>query len=65
MTLPPRIRLNGAKRRRLCVAALRNNAGEMVDLARGQVIEQIENLKAPQGIGFSTEFNRLADPGPR
>jgi hypothetical protein len=37
----------------------------MVDLARGQVIEQIENLKAPQGIGFSTEFNRLADPGPR
>ena len=32
----------------------------MVDLATGTVTQHIKNLRAPQGISFSPEFNRLA-----
>jgi YVTN family beta-propeller protein len=49
-----------AKRKRLFVAALGNDSVEVVDLATGTVTQHIKNLRAPQGIGFSPEFNRLA-----
>src|SRR5215472_12615713 len=49
-----------AKRKRLFVAALGNNTVEVVDLATGKVTQQIKNLRAPQGIGFAPESNRLA-----
>jgi DNA-binding beta-propeller fold protein YncE len=49
-----------AKRKRLFVAALGNNTVEVVDLAAGKVTQQIKNLRAPQGVGFAPESNRLA-----
>ena len=49
-----------AKRKRLFVAALGNNTVEVVDLLAGKVTQHISNLRAPQGIGFAPEFNRLA-----
>jgi DNA-binding beta-propeller fold protein YncE len=49
-----------AKRKRLFVAALGNDTVEVIDLAAGKVTQHIKNLRAPQGIGFSPEFNRLA-----
>jgi len=49
-----------AKRKRLFVAALGNNTVEVVDLAKGKVIQRITHLRAPQGIGFAPESNRLA-----
>jgi DNA-binding beta-propeller fold protein YncE len=49
-----------ARHKRLFVAALGNNTVEVVDLAAGKVIQQIRNLRAPQGIGFAPESNRLA-----
>jgi YVTN family beta-propeller protein len=49
-----------AKHKRLFVAALGNDSVEVVDLATGTVTQHIKNLRAPQGIGFSPEFNRLA-----
>jgi DNA-binding beta-propeller fold protein YncE len=45
---------------RLFVAALGNDTVEVVDLAAGKVTRQIKNLRAPQGIGFAAESNRLA-----
>jgi DNA-binding beta-propeller fold protein YncE len=49
-----------AKGKRLFVSALGNNTVEVVDLAAGRVTQHIRNLRAPQGIGFAPESNRLA-----
>jgi len=49
-----------AKGRRLFVAALGNDTVEVVDLVAGKVIQHIGNLRAPQGIAFAPESNRLA-----
>src|ERR1700730_7323603 len=49
-----------AKGKRLFVSALGNNTVEVVDLAAGKVTQHIRNLRAPQGIGFAPESNRLA-----
>jgi DNA-binding beta-propeller fold protein YncE len=49
-----------AKGKRLFVSALGNDSVEVVDLAAGKVTDQIRNLRAPQGIGFAPESNRLA-----
>jgi DNA-binding beta-propeller fold protein YncE len=49
-----------AKRKRLFVSALGNDTVEVVDLAAGKVMQHIRNLRAPQGIGFAPESNRLA-----
>src|SRR5258708_27528835 len=49
-----------AKRKRLFVSALGNDTVEMVDLAAGKVMQHIRNLRAPQGIGFAPESNRMA-----
>jgi hypothetical protein len=49
-----------AKRKRLFVSALGNNTVEVVDLLAGKVTNRIRNLRAPQGIGFAPESNRLA-----
>jgi DNA-binding beta-propeller fold protein YncE len=49
-----------AKGKRLFVAALGNDTVEVVDLPAGKVTRHIWNLRAPQGIGFAPESNRLA-----
>jgi hypothetical protein len=49
-----------AKGKRLFVSALGNNTVEVVDLTAGKVTNHISNLRAPQGIGFAPESNRLA-----
>jgi DNA-binding beta-propeller fold protein YncE len=49
-----------AKGKRLFVAALGNDTVEVVDLTAGKVTQEISNLRAPQGIGFAPESNRLA-----
>jgi DNA-binding beta-propeller fold protein YncE len=49
-----------AKGKRLFVSALGNNTVEVVDLAAGRVAQHIRNLRAPQGIGFAPESNRMA-----
>src|SRR5229473_878991 len=49
-----------AKGRRLFVSALGNDTVEVVDLAAGKVTQHIRNLRAPQGVGFAPESNRLA-----
>jgi DNA-binding beta-propeller fold protein YncE len=49
-----------AKGKRLFVSALGNNTVEVVDLTAGKVTQHIRNLRAPQGIGFAPESNRLA-----
>jgi DNA-binding beta-propeller fold protein YncE len=49
-----------AKGKRLFVSALGNNTVEVVDLVAGKVTNHISNLRAPQGIGFAPESNRLA-----
>src|SRR5215469_18707742 len=49
-----------AKGKRLFVAALGNDTVEVVDLTAGKVTQEIRNLRAPQGIGFAPESNRLA-----
>jgi DNA-binding beta-propeller fold protein YncE len=49
-----------AKGKRLFVSALGNDTVEVVDLTAGKVTQQIRNLRAPQGIGFAPESNRLA-----
>lgn len=49
-----------AKGKRLFVSALGNDAVEVVDLTVGKVTQRIGNLRAPQGIGFAPESNRLA-----
>jgi DNA-binding beta-propeller fold protein YncE len=49
-----------AKGKRLFVSALGNDTVEVVDLAAGKVTQHMRNLRAPQGIGFAPESNRLA-----
>ena len=49
-----------AKGKRLFVSALGNDTVEVVDLAAGKVTRHVRNLRAPQGIGFAPESNRLA-----
>jgi len=49
-----------AKGKRLFVSALGNDTVEVIDLSAGKVTKQIRNLRAPQGIGFAPESNRLA-----
>src|SRR5258708_35069011 len=49
-----------ANGKRLFVSALGNNTVEVVDLVAGKVTNHISNLRAPQGIGFAPESNRLA-----
>jgi DNA-binding beta-propeller fold protein YncE len=49
-----------ASAKRLFVSALGNNTVEVVDLATGKVTQHIRDLRAPQGIGFAPESNRLA-----
>jgi DNA-binding beta-propeller fold protein YncE len=49
-----------AKGQRLFVSALGNDTVEVVDLTAGKVTQHIRNLRAPQGIGFAPESNRLA-----
>src|SRR5258708_13280219 len=48
-----------ANGKRLFVSALGNNTVEVVDLVAGRVTNHISNLRAPQGIGFALESNRL------
>jgi DNA-binding beta-propeller fold protein YncE len=49
-----------ARGKRLFVSALGNDTVEVVDLVAGRVTNHIRNLRAPQGIGFAPEPNRLA-----
>src|SRR6185312_9247350 len=49
-----------ARRKRLFLAALGNDTVELVDLRLGKVIQQIKNLRAPQGIGVASKADRLA-----
>jgi YVTN family beta-propeller protein len=46
--------------KRLFVAALGNNTVEVIDAVEGKVTQHIKNLRAPQGVGFAPEANRLA-----
>jgi DNA-binding beta-propeller fold protein YncE len=48
-----------AKGRRLFVSALGNDTVEVVDVTAGKVTQH-RNLRAPQGIGFAADSNRLA-----
>lgn len=48
------------KGKRLFVAALGSDTVEVVDLTAGRVTNHIRNLRAPQGVGFAPESNRLA-----
>jgi len=48
-----------AKGKRLFVSALGNNTVEVVDLVAGKVTSHMSDLRAPQGIGFAPESNRL------
>ena len=45
--------------KRIFVAALGQNAVEVVDLARGRVTHSISGLRAPQGIFYWPEKKRL------
>jgi YVTN family beta-propeller protein len=47
-------------RLRLFVAALGNDTVEVLDLSANRVTEEIKGLRAPQGIAFDPESNRLA-----
>jgi DNA-binding beta-propeller fold protein YncE len=49
-----------ATRQRLFVAALGNDTVEVLDLSADRVTQEIKGLRAPQGIGFAPESNRLA-----
>jgi DNA-binding beta-propeller fold protein YncE len=49
-----------AKHKRLFVAALGNDTVEVVDLTAGKVVQNIKSLRAPQGVAFAPEYNRLA-----
>jgi DNA-binding beta-propeller fold protein YncE len=49
-----------AKGSRLFMAALGNDTVEIIDLASGKVAQRIKNLKAPQGISYAHDVNRLA-----
>jgi DNA-binding beta-propeller fold protein YncE len=49
-----------AKGKRLFVSALGNDTVEVIDLTAAKVTQHIRNLRAPQGIGYAPESNRLA-----
>jgi YVTN family beta-propeller protein len=49
-----------AKSKRLFVSALGNDTVEVIDLKTSKVTKQIKDLRAPQGIGFAPESDRLA-----
>jgi len=49
-----------AKGHRLFMAALGNDTVEVIDLTLGKVVQQIKGLRAPQGIAFAPDLNRLA-----
>ena len=49
-----------ATHQRLFVAALGNDTVEVLDLSADSVTQEIKGLRAPQGIGFAPESNRLA-----
>jgi DNA-binding beta-propeller fold protein YncE len=48
-----------AKGRRLFIAALGNNSVEILDLNTGTHLKRVSGLHEPQGVGFSSEFNKL------
>ncbi len=45
---------------RLFMAALGNDTVEVIDLIAGKAAHQIKGLRAPQGIAFAADLNRLA-----
>jgi len=47
------------QRRRLFVAALGNNTGEVVDLSKGVRVQGISGFHEPQGISFVPDNNRI------
>ena len=49
-----------AEAKRLFVSALGNDTVEVVDLTTGKVTQHIRKLRAPQGVGFAPESNKLA-----
>jgi DNA-binding beta-propeller fold protein YncE len=44
---------------RLFVCALGNNTVEVLDLQKGERVHSITGLRAPQGVGYAPEVNRL------
>jgi DNA-binding beta-propeller fold protein YncE len=48
-----------AKGRRLFIAALGNNSVEILDLNTGTHLKRVSGLHEPQGVGFSSEFNKI------
>ena len=44
---------------RLFVCALGNNSVEVIDLQKGERVQSITGLGAPQGVGYAPEVNRL------
>src|SRR5690349_19312505 len=47
------------KGQRLFVAALGNNSVEVVDLRSGKIVRSITDVKAPQGVLYIPDVNRL------
>src|SRR5947209_8293505 len=45
---------------RLFLAALGNDTLEVIDLKAGKVTDRISGLRAPQGVAFAPDLNRLA-----
>src|SRR5206468_9304297 len=45
---------------RLFVAALRNNSVEVIDVARGKVIQSTREVKEPQGVKYMADLKLLA-----
>jgi YVTN family beta-propeller protein len=48
------------KNQRLFVAGLGNNSVEIIDPAKGHVVDRITNLKTPQGIAVTLDGTRIA-----
>jgi DNA-binding beta-propeller fold protein YncE len=47
------------KGQRLFIAALGNNSVEILDLNTGTHLKRVSGLHEPQGVGFSSEFNKI------
>ena len=47
------------KGQRLFIAALGNNSVEILDLNTGKHLKRVSGLHEPQGVGFSSEFNKI------
>ena len=47
------------KGQRLFIAALGNNSVEILDLNAGKHFKSISGLHEPQGVGFTSEFNKI------